>query len=144
MNTQTQTKLRKNNKNQVTAETPIHDFLEQLGLESGPRVNVEFLEMDINQTVFVKIEGEPITFTSRKGDECTYLPVIDLKTGEAARMWYDGGLKGALSQISLKGLKGRMLQVTRLEKGEFVNEEGKTLQVNRYDVRELHSKTTKQ
>lgn len=141
MNTQTQTKLRKN-KNNLTLDTPIHDFLNDLGLEAGPRVNVPFIEMNINDTVFVKIEGDPITFTSRKGDECVYLPVIDLKTGEAARLWYDGGLKGALSQISSKGLEGRMLQITRGEKTEFTDESGKKWPVNTYDVRELSQKKT--
>lgn len=137
MNTQTQTKLRKNNKNDTTVNTLLSDFEEKeikqdpiLELKEGVKIHVRILDFGL--------------FTSRNyPDGIPFFTVMNLIDGELNRMWIDGGLRGALSPASngdLTTLKGRAFAITRGPQKSITSADGEPQRVNTYVVAELTPK----
>lgn len=118
------------------------------GFKRKARVGFNIIGFDtIGQVRYVKI-NDIGDFTKKDGDVITYADVLDLTTGEEARMWLDGALKYNFNTAFEKNNDrfGFSLEIRydgKKEMEAIVNGKPQIVMGNTYSIWELSEDDTK-
>ena len=98
------------------------------------KVGINLVELTEGESFYCHVTAQD-TFTSKNyPDGIEYFDVVNLKTGEEQRMWIDGGLRGALSNMG--GVKSAVGQKLEILKGpqKKIEVGGEKVNVNTYQI----------
>jgi hypothetical protein len=118
------------------------------GFKRKARVGFNIIGFEsVGQVRYLKIQDTG-TFTKKDGDQLEYADVIDLTTGEEARMWLDGALRYQINQVLDKkgGKFGFALEIRydgKKEMEALVEGKWQTVMGNTYSMWELDDADTK-
>lgn len=124
-----------NTTNQKAAQAPKVTFTRKA------RIGINPITVDEKQTVYIEVQSKNVeTMQNKAGDEIDFVKAINLETGEEGHFWLSGQLRHQFETIA-KGargtLEGMKFEITHKGK-KPVEINGKTQQVNQYDVYELN------
>lgn len=118
------------------------------GFKRKARVGFNIVGFEsVGQVRYLKIQDTG-TFTRKDGTLLEYADVIDLTTGEEARMWLDGALRYQINQVLEKkgGKFGFALEIRydgKKEMESLVDGKRQTVMGNTYSMWELDDADTK-
>lgn len=104
------------------------------------QLGFNLLTLNEGQQAFVEVTDHG-HFETKDGESIEYWDLTNLYTGESQRMWVDGGIRGAVSQIgSPKDCVGMKFEIKKNPKvSAMVEIDGKlqATMVNNYSIWEL-------